>query len=152
MVTEQDISRVESWIDSMRPHWIRTDGDVHNDSRFWKECIHSVPAETWYAWDRMQFAMSRSHPRILSRYTYLSEDTAEIISRDQDNKHITRPYDKTGYNKPVFRAALAIKDVIAELTERPFQTKQVTKKVKPSKEQVLAKFDDLRKTIEELFE
>jgi hypothetical protein len=44
---------------------------------------------------------------------------------------------------------------MAEISERPFVIKpaeSVTKKVKPSKEQVLAKFDDLRKTIEELFE
>jgi hypothetical protein len=51
---------------------------------------------------------------------------------------------------------MAIKDIIAEITERPFITHAPiapqTKQVKPTKQQVLAQLDIARIMIEELFD
>jgi hypothetical protein len=79
----------------------------------------------------------------------------EVAKRIDLDKAITKPYDKTGRNKPMFRAAMAIKDIIAEISERPFETKaeqSATKRTRPTQEQVLAEFAKLQEMVEDLFD
>jgi len=159
MVTEQEFVKnfdlVNNWVNTMRPHWRHLSGDVHNDKEFWAQCIHSVKPEVWQAWCELYGELNQSHSQYFRKHSHIYEDTVVLATRLDMGEPMTKPYNKTGYNKPIFRGAMAIKDIMAEISERPFEIKpaeSVTKKVKPSKEQVLAKFDDLRKTIEELFE
>lgn len=147
---------VQDWVNSMRPHWKHLNGNVHNDSDFWAQCIHSVKPEVWTAWCQLYGDLNSSATGAFRRHSHIYEDTVEIATRLDKGQAITKPYNKTGYNKPIFRASMAIKDIIAEITERPFETKQVEivtkKKTKPTKEQVLVEFAKMQAMIEDLFE
>ena len=157
-MTEQDFNRdfglVDNWVNSMRPHWTHLDGNVFNDKDFWAQCIHSVKPEVWNAWTNLFHTLEESMPGAFARHTYIGDDTEEIHVRLCGNKRMTIPYNKTGYNKPIFRAAMAIKDIIAEITEHPFITKApvvVAKKVKPTKEEVLAQWAKTDAMLRDLF-
>lgn len=150
-----NFTKVEQWVNSMRPHWKHLDGDVFNDTTFWNMCIHSVKPETWTAWCNVYNELDQFNPEYFARYTYIYEDTVVIASRLSKGEAMTKPFNKTGYNKPVFRATMAIKDIIAEITERPFETKaiKVTQtKQKLTAEEKLAKCEHLYQQMKELFE
>ena len=158
-MNEQDFNRdfglVDHWVNTMRPHWTHLDGNVHNDKDFWQQCIHSVRPEVWHAWTRIFHTLEESFPTAFATHTYIADDTETIHVRNCGNKRMTIPYNKTGYNKPIFRAAMAIKDIIAEITERPFTVKTpqiVTKKAKPTQAEVMAEFAKLQVMIQDLFE
>jgi len=146
---------VDTWVNTMRPHWTHLNGDVHNDKDFWGMCIHSVKPEVWTAWCQVYAELKQSHPQYFRKHTHIYEDTVEIATRLDKDQAISKPYNKTGYNKPIFRAAMAIKDIVAEITERPFTTKAVpakTKKTKPTREEVMAEFAKMQTMIEDLFD
>jgi hypothetical protein len=151
---ERDFTLVDNWVNSMRPHWAHLNGDVHNDKDFWQQCIHTVRPEVWAAWTNLFHTLEESMPGAFVGHTYIADDTEEIHVRICGNKRMTIPYNKTGYNKPIFRATMAIKDIIAEITERPFIIKapEPVKPHKPTKQQVLAQLDIARIMIEELFD
>lgn len=158
-MTEQEFTKnftqVETWVNSMRPHWRYLNGDVFNDKDFWQQCIHSVPAGTWQAWCEIYGDLREGAPSVFARHTYIYEDSVVLNTRLDKGQAISKPYNKTGYNKPIFRAAMAIKDIIADITDRPFETKApeiVTKKTRPTQEQVLAEFAKLQVMVEDLFD
>ena len=145
---------VSDWVDTMRPHWIRCQGNVHNDPKFWNECIHSqdkiwISAIDFYCEVRgIDADIDRKHP-------HLNEDLSIIAQRIDQKKDITIPFNKTGYNKPVFRATMALKDVFSKLTGRPMQDHLAApkpKKAKPSRDELMAQYAKLGKMIEDLFE
>ena len=145
---------VNNWVNTMRPHWRHLNGDVHNDKDFWVQCIHTVKPEVWSAWVSIFHTLEESCPTAFAGHSYIGDDTEAIYVRTCGTKRMTIPYNKTGYNKPVFRAAMAIKDIIAEITERPFETLPVaivTKK-RPSKDEVMAEFERLQSMVNDLFE
>jgi hypothetical protein len=114
-----------------------------------------VRPEVWHAWTRIFHTLEESFPTAFATHTYIADDTETIHVRNCGNKRMTIPYNKTGYNKPIFRAAMAIKDIIAEITERPFTVKTpqiVTKKAKPTQAEVMAEFAKLQVMIQDLFE
>lgn len=146
---------VEDWVNTMRPHWTHLNGDVHNDKDFWNMCIHSVKPEVWTAWCQLYGELNQSHPQYFRKHTHIYEDTVVVATRLDKGEAMSKPYNKTGYNKPVFRAAMAIKDIIAEISERPFTTKTVVapaKKVKPTQAEVMAQFAKVEAMIQDLFE
>lgn len=158
-MNEQEFTKnfdlVDSWVNTMRPHWAYLNGDVFNDKDFWQQCIHSVRPEVWAAWTKIFHTLEESFPSAFATHTYIGDDTEEIHVRSCGNKRMTIPYNKTGYNKPIFRGAMAIKDIIAEITERPFTTKQVeivTKKQKPTVAEVLAHYEKSHAMMRELFD
>lgn len=151
----RDINLVEAWVNSMRPHWKYLDGDVHNDKEFWAQCIHSVKPEVWTAWCNIYGELNQSHPQYFRRHSYIYEDTVVIATRLDKGEPMTKPYNKTGYNKPIFRASMAIKDIVAEITERPFATKSeepIKKKLKPTQQEMLAKIAEMEAMVKDLFE
>lgn len=157
-MTEQEFTKnwtcVEAWVNSMRPHWRYLNGDVFNDKDFWQQCIHSVPAGTWTAWCEIYGDLREGAPGAFARHTHIYEDSVVLNTRIDQGQAISKPYNKTGYNKPVFRAAMAIKDIVADITDRPFLTKQAeiaTKRVKPTQEEVLAHFAKSHEMLKELF-
>jgi len=147
---------VETWVNSMRPHWVYLSGDVHNDKDFWAQCIHSVKPEVWTAWCHLYGELNQSHPEYFRKHSYIYEDTVVIATRLDKGEPMTKPYNKTGYNKSVFRGSMAIKDIIAEITERPFittKTEIVTKKkIKPTQAEVLAQLAKVEQMVKDLFE
>lgn len=151
----KDFGLVDDWVNTMRPHWRHLDGDVFNDKDFWQQCIHSVRPEVWCAWTSIFHTLEESFPTAFATHTYIGDDTEIIYNRTCGDKRMTIPYNKTGYNKPIFRAAMAIKDIIAEITERPFAVRTpaiVTKKTRPTQEQVMTEFAKLQVMINDLFE
>jgi hypothetical protein len=158
-MTEQEFikryDQVNAWVNTMRPHWRHLNGNVFNDKDFWQQCIHSVPPQTWQAWCEIYNDLRAGAPSAFARHTYIHEDTVEVAKRIDLDKAITKPYDKTGRNKPMFRAAMAIKDIIADISERPFETKEqqpAAKRTRPTQEQVLAEFAKLQVMVEDLFD
>lgn len=151
----RDFSLVENWVNSMRPHWVYLKGDVYNDKDFWGQCIHAVKPEVWTAWCQIYGQLNQSHPNYFRKHSYIYEDTVTIATRLDKGEAMTKPYNKTGYNKPIFRAAMAIKDIIAEITERPFITHEqpvVEKRAKPTKAEVLEQIAKVQQMVEDLFE
>jgi len=150
-----NFTKVENWVNSMRPHWAHLNGDVHNDKDFWAHCIHAVKPEVWSAWCQLYGELNQSHPEFFRKHTHIYEDTVTVATRIDKGEAITKPYNKTGYNKPAFRGAMAIKDIVAEITNRPFITHnapQPAKKVKPTKIELQAQVAKLNQMIEDLFE
>ena len=146
---------VAAWVNSMRPHWRHLMGDVHNDKEFWAQCIHSVKPKVWTAWCELYGDLKQTATSAFNRHSYIYEDTVVIATRLDKGEPMTKPYNKTGYNKPVFRAAMAIKDIIADLTEQPFVTQapvEVKKRVKPTQAEVMAQWAKTQAMIQELFE
>lgn len=158
-MTEQEFIKnyalVEDWVNTMRPHWRHLKGDVYNDKDFWAQCIHSVKPEVWSAWCELYGELNQTHPQYFRKHTYIYEDTVIIATRLDKGQAISKPYNKTGYNKSVFRGSMAIKDIIAEISERPFVVKQqetVAKKTKPTQAEVMAEFAKMQTMIEDLFD
>lgn len=150
----KDFATLEQWINSMRPHWAYLNGDVFNDKDFWSQCIHSVKPETWIAWCNIYGELNQSHPEYFRKHSYIYEDTVTVATRIDKGQAISKPYNKTGYNKPAFRAAMAIKDIVAEITERPFATtvnEPVKKKSKPTVADILAHYEQGQAMLKELF-
>ena len=147
---------VNNWVNSMRPHWRHLNGDVHNDKDFWQQCIHSVKGEVWSAWCDLYGDLKDSQPDVFRTHSYIYDDTVVIAQRLDKGQAMSKPYNKTGYNKPIFRAAMAIKDIMADITDRPFETTVVwTKervKTKPTKAEVMAQFEKTQAMMRELFE
>jgi hypothetical protein len=146
---------VKDWVNTMRPHWIRCQGNIHNDPKFWNECIHSRD-DIWgsvidfYCDVRGATWIDRKHP-------HLAGDLATIDQRQETGQRITIPYNKTGHNKVVFRATMAIKDVLCELTGEPMQdhlvwVKETVKKTKPTQAEVMAQWAKTQTMIESLFD
>lgn len=151
----KNFTSVENWINSMRPHWIRMAGDVHNDKKFWNECIHSVPPTVWTAWCEIYNDLVDSQPDSFKRHSHVYEDTVTIARRIDAGEAVSKPYNKTGYNKPAFRGAMAIKDIIADITGKPFattETQPTPVKTKPSKAEVMEQWAKTQAMIESLFE
>jgi hypothetical protein len=136
---------VQDWINSMQPHWQRCAGNVHNDSRFWRDCIHSVKPQTWVAWIQISQDLFAQQPDLNHKFPYLGEDTFVIAERLVADQPITKPYNREGYNRPVFRAAMAIKDIYAPKPTR-------AKPTKPSKAEILEDIDRIRARVESLFD
>ena len=159
-MTEQEFIKqfglVQDWVNSMRPHWTHLNGDVHNDKDFWNLCIHSVKPEVWTAWCELYGDLKESRPAAFARHSYIYEDSVVINTRLDKGEPMSKPYNKTGYNKPIFRAAMAIKDIIAEITERPFVTKveppKPAKRTKPTQAEVMAQFARMESMMKDLFE
>lgn len=148
---------VETWVNSMRPHWTHLKGDVHNDKDFWAQCIHSVKPTVWTAWCEIYGDLNSSQPDIFKRHSYIYEDSVVINTRLDKGEPMSKPYNKTGYNKPIFRAAMAIKDIIADITQRPFCTTTApapvpTKRVKPTQAEVMMQWAKTKAMMDELFE
>ncbi len=143
---------INSWVDSMRPHWSRCLGNVHNDTKFWNECIHSLSDKHWHT--VIDFYAEHRTPDVDRKYTYLNEDLFVIAKRLDTGEKITIPFNKTGYNKPVFRATMAIKDIACKISGRPMLDQEIkpVKKSRPSREEVLAKYEELGRVIDSLFE
>ena len=119
MSYQQQFDQVESWVNAIRPHWIRCAGNLHNDPKFWRECIHNTTPQMWQ--DIIDvFNYIDQATDLAKRHTYITGDLLEIQNRINTNKKITIPYNREGYNKPVFRATMAFKDIIAQATDRPF--------------------------------
>jgi len=150
-----DFAQVDAWVNSMRPHWVYLKGDVHNDKDFWNMCIHSVKPAVWTAWCQVYGELNQSHPEYFRKHSYIYEDTVAIATRLDKGEPMSKPYNKTGYKKTIFRAAMAIKDIIAEITERPFITHEqpvVEKRAKPTKAEVLEQLAKVQQMVEDLFE
>lgn len=146
---------VEHWVNTMRPHWAHLSGDVHNDKDFWVQCIHNVKPEVWRAWCELYGTLNSSHPEYFRKHTHIYEDTVAMATRLDQGQAMTKPYNKTGYNKPPFRGSMAIKDIVAEITERPFATKaapEPVKKKRPTPAEVMAQFERTQAMMRELFE
>jgi hypothetical protein len=159
-MTEQEFVKnydlVNNWVNTMRPHWRHLNGDVFNDKDFWAQCIHSVGPDVWTAWCELYGELRQSQMDVFRRHTYVYEDTVVIATRLDKGEPMTKPYNKTGYNKPIFRGAMAIKDIIAEISDNPFTTTQnvvkTTKRVKPTKEEVLAQWAKTDAMLRDLFD
>lgn len=158
-MTEQEFIKnydlVNNWVNSMRPHWTHLKGDVHNDKDFWAQCIHSVKPEVWTAWCELYGELKQNQQDLFRRHSYIYEDTVEIATRLDKGQPMTKPYNKTGYNKPIFRGSMAIKDIIADISGNPFTTGVTAppkKKVRPTKEEVMAQWAKTQSMIEDLFE
>ena len=145
---------VQTWVNTMRPHWRHLNGNVHNDKDFWHMCIHSVKPQVWTAWCQIYGDLKQTDLTAFNRHTYIYEDTVVMATRLDKGEPMTKPYNKTGYNKQIFRAAMAIKDIMADLTEQPFEVAAppVTKRTKPTKAEVMAQWAKTQAMIEELFE
>ncbi len=151
----KNFTTVESWVNSMRPHWVHLNGEVHNDKDFWHQCMHTVKADVWTAWCHLYGELNQSYPDAFRKHSYIYEDTVAIATRVDKGEAITKPYNKTGYNKAPFRAAMAIKDIIAVITERPFITHEEpkpAKKAKPTKQELLDQIAKMNQMVEDLFE
>lgn len=147
---------VNNWVNTMRPHWQHLQGNVHDDKDFWRECIHSVRPEVWTAWCHIYGELNQSHPQYFRKHSYIYEDTVVVATRLDKGEPMTKPYNKTGYNKPIFRGSMAIKDIIAEITERPFatqaQAQPIKKKTKPTQAEAHAQWLKARAMMDELFD
>lgn len=149
----QSTPEIQAWVATMRPHWIRCQGNIHNDPKFWNECIHSrddiwVTAIDFYCDVRTDPDVDRKHP-------HLNEDLGTIAQRIDAGQRITIPYNKTGHNKPVFRATMALKDILCRLTGEPMQDHLVApkpKRARPTRDEVMAQYAKLGQMIDELFE
>lgn len=156
-MTEQEFTQhwtqVESWVNSMRPHWRRCSGDVNNDKEFWRECLHQVRPDVWHSWCELYTLLEETYPQHWSTHTHVFEDTQEVARRLDLGKNITIPYNKTGHNKAPFRCAMAIKDIVAKITDQPFSVEPVRPAAaRPTKQELLAEFDQLRAKIEALYD
>lgn len=157
------------WVAKIRPHWVRCNGNVHGDSKFWNECIHGVSHDTWLELVKSYRSIVQDHNWVSSAYPKLDEDMYEVFWRaswhDEESgaiserpgirAEVTIPHNKEGYNKPVFRAVMAFKDLLGQVTGQPFidYTKPKTvKRNKPTQAEVLAKYEELGRVINELFE
>ena len=148
---------IKDWVNTMRPHWIRCQGNIHNDPKFWKECIHSrddiwTEAINFYCEVRGMTDVDRKHP-------HLANDLGIIDQRLELGQPITIPYNKTGHNKPVFRATMAIKDVYCSLTGQPMQDHLDAvapvlkrKQARATQAEVLAHYEQLGVLLKDLFE
>lgn len=155
MTHEEQFDTVENWVNSMRPHWVRCEGNVHNDPKFWRDCIHKTPNETWAAVIEVYYWIATSHTHYDKIHPHLRADLHEVKVRLDNDQRITIPYNREGYNKPVFRSVMAIKDIVADITERPFATTlalPVKKKTKPTKAEVMEQWAKTQTMIESLFE
>jgi aminoglycoside phosphotransferase (APT) family kinase protein len=151
--TSPSLAQIQSWVNTMRPHWIRCQGNIHNDPKFWNECIHSRD-DIWGAVIDF-YCEVRGNPDVDRKHPHLVEDLATIDQRQTRGERITIPYNKQGYNKPVFRATMAIKDVFCELTGQPMQdhlAEPKPKRRKPTHEEILAKHEELGRMLKDLFE
>jgi len=157
-MTEQEFTQawthLESWVNSMRPHWRRLKGNVHDDKEFWRECLHQVPPQTWHSWCELYNTLEEAYPQHWRTHTHILEDTQAIAERLDQGKSITIFRNTTGYNKAPFRAAMAIKDIVAKITDEPFSTEPVNLRAhsRPSKQELMAEFDRLRAKVEELYD
>lgn len=151
--TKSSLPIIQDWVNTMRPHWIRCQGNIHNDPKFWGECIHTRddiwgPAIDFYCEVRGNHDVDRKHP-------YLAQDLAIIDQRQEQGQPITKPYNKEGYNKPVFRATMALKDVLCSITGEPMQdhlAQAKPKKVKPTQAEVMAQLAKTQEMIQSLFD
>jgi len=158
-MTEQEFVKnydlVNNWVNTMRPHWRHLNGNVFNDKDFWAQCIHSVKPEVWTAWCELYGDLKQAQPEAFRRHSYVYEDTATIAIRLDKGQPMTKPYNKTGYNKPIFRGAMAIKDIMAEISGNPFTTTQTVvktaKRVKPTAEEVMAQWAKTDAMMRDLF-
>lgn len=157
-------TKTQAWVATIRPHWARCLGNIHNDSKFWNECIHKVSDDTWQAIVDSYKSTIALHNWISSAYPKLDEDMYELEWRLRDHTdpetgdihrvHITKPYDKTGYNRPIFRAVMAFKDVVGELVGDPFKDYSKPKSIrrnKPTQAEVMAKYEELGRVLQELY-
>jgi hypothetical protein len=144
--TSPSLAQIQSWVNTMRPHWIRCQGNIHNDPKFWNECIHSRD-DIWGAVIDF-YCEVRGNPDVDRKHPHLVEDLATIDQRQTRGERITIPYNKQGYNKPVFRATMAIKDVFCELTGEPMQDHLAEPKPKRRK----PKHEELGRMLKDLFE
>lgn len=150
-VFKQHWSRLEAWVNSMRPHWARCSGDVNNDQEFWRECLHQVKGDVWLSWCELYNTLEDTYPKAWITHSHILEDTQEMARRLDRGKPMTIPFNKTGYNKAPFRAAMAIKDIMATITDRPFDL-HTKVKTKPTRAEVIAQIDALRERVQELFD
>lgn len=160
----QKLQQVIDWIETMRAHWLRCQGNIHGDKMFWQECLHGAPQEAWMAWAHCHDAIMHQDVRFNQKYPYLDQDIWTVIDRLAKGEPITRPWNRAGahvvkaYNRPVFRAAMAIKDIIADITGRPFESApaQGRKPTKASLQQhfdkIQAEFEVMQAKIDELFD
>lgn len=144
------LNTVNSWVDSMRPHWTRCTGNVHNDQKFWRECIHDQSRDLWMA--VIEFYHDVRDEEIERRFPYLMEDLWTIAQRLDRNEPVTIPYNKQGHNKPVFRATMAIKDIIGKITGSSLDDITRQRRPKPTRKEIMAEFDALKARVDELFE
>jgi hypothetical protein len=158
-MTEQEFVKnydlVNTWVNTMRPHWRHLKGDVFNDKAFWSQCIHSVKPCVWSAWCELYGELKQSQQDVFRRHSYVYEDTVVIATRLDKGEPMTKPYNKTGYNKPIFRGAMAIKDIMADISDNPFTTAVVAppkKKVKPTKEEVMTQWAKTDAMLRDLFD
>lgn len=154
-----------NWVESIRPHWTRTQGNIHADTKFWNDCIHGVSNNTWKEIVLAYKDIIQSHDWLSRVHPKLDEDMYELAWRLQEHVHpetgdtvqlpITIPHNKEGYNKPVFRAVMAFKDVVGELVGKPFVSGSRPKslrKNKPTRSEVMAKYEELGRVLNQLFE
>jgi len=156
-MTEQEFAQawttLETWVNSMRPHWRRLKGNVHDDKEFWRECLHQVNADVWHSWCELYTLLEETYPQHWSRHTHVLEDTQEIARRLDLGKSITIFRNTTGHNKAPFRLAMAIKDIVAKITDQPFSIEPiVAQRTRPTKQELLAEFDRLRVRVEALYD
>ena len=148
-----EFQQVKAWIQTMRPHWARCKGNVHNDSKFWLNCIHNTGSNLWISVIEVYHEAKNLDADIDRRYPYLSEDLFAIAQRIDADRMITIPYNKEGYNKPVFRAAMAIKDVVCKITGEPMLDDEIKpQRKRPTRDEILADFDKLKAKIEALYD
>lgn len=156
----QSTPQIQAWVATMRPHWIRCQGNIHNDPKFWNECIHSRD-DIWH--DALDFYCEARHDIDVDRlHPHLNWDLGTIMERIEQGQRITIPYNKQGYNKPVFRATMALKDILCKLTGEPMQdhlsareilvNQLVPKRKRPSRDEVMAQYAKLGQMIDDLFE
>jgi len=157
MTHEENFDIAENWVNSIRPHWMRCEGNVHNDPKFWRDCIHRTTDETWTAVMEVYWWLTQNgYSHYDKIHPHLCFDIDEIKKRLHNDQRITIPYNREGYNKPVFRAVMAIKDIIADITERPFATTLAPpppkKKTRPTQAEVMEQWAKTQTMIESLFE
>lgn len=158
----QKLQQVIDWIESWRAHWLRCEGNIHGDKMFWQECLHGAPQTAWMAWAHCHDAIMHQDVRFNQKYPYLDQDIWIVIDRLAKGEPITRPWNRAGahvvkaYNRPVFRAAMAIKDIIADITGQPFATTTGSKPNKinmhQSLDKIQAELDQMRAQVDELFD
>jgi len=142
---------IESWIDTMRPHWLRCAGNIHNDMKFWNECIHDLTPDFWVM--IIECYHDLRGETIDRRYSYLNEDLFVIAQRLTKGEPVTIFMNKKGYNKPVFRAVMAMKDIVCNHIGKPMLDQEVQKKRRrPTHEEILRDYEALGAKLKDLFE
>ena len=142
------------WTDHVRKHWVRLNGDLNNDTRFWGECLHSnfeVVVEAWEAWFPENY-----HTDWDRLYPSWAVDTAEMLNRVNSGRPLTIPMNKKGYNRQTFKLAMIIKDIIGKHTGQPFTVpgktpKPVKRKAKPTHAEVMEQWAKTDAILKEFF-